>query len=486
MFSRKKIVILLAVLGGVFALVLINPGHKISFLAHKAENNNAKFYDSLPAGQNEEKSSLVALSVGSIANSLPSVQKSTAQSTEIVEKRTETSKTFDNHDGTYTLQTVMAQEHYKDNYSNAAEPWKEIDPSLYTDFAEYRLYDHLPFIVKVFKNKTGYEISSKKANQKYLVLLDSIDGVKTEKYENSADFNFEYEIKSNAVRLWKNLLTPNAPKNFVWKISETGSGELTFRENPEAFDLESREPIKIETKRTPIAQNSFYWEEIAPRSGIKIDTDVNVPIAASSDDATEVMTWWDNGSINFYSNPSTMPIGESYDSGYDDQLFYNAGYRFLDVAVPNSASISAAAITLIIDSSFGNPSLVIKGIAEDNTATWSGSSRMSQRTKTSNSVAWNPAGTSGSVTTPSIVSIIGEITSRPGWASGNALGISIENIGNDYGTGIFKYFRTFDYGSSYPLLSITYAGGGGGSSSASYSPVILKPNVIFNKNIIFK
>lgn len=89
------------------------------------------------------------------------IKKPHLDSTEIIEKRTESSKTFSNPDGTKTWSGVVGEVHYKENYLTDTE-WKEIDTGHNTDMGDHLLYDRMPFIVKVFKDKTGYEIESRK------------------------------------------------------------------------------------------------------------------------------------------------------------------------------------------------------------------------------------------------------------------------------------------------------------------------------------
>lgn len=414
------------------------------------------------------------------------IEKPSAASNEIAASRTENAKTFDNHDGTYTYKAVIGLAHYKDDYSNPNEPWKDIDTSFYTDYQEYRLYDHLPTRIKIFKNKTGYEIESKRTGQKYTVELDEVEGAETAKKTNDADSDFEFEIKAAAVRLWKNLKTASAPKKFTWKVTKYGEGDLSFRENPEAFEIGTKKDIKINTKKTAIDENSFYWEETSPKTGVKIDTDVNLTVAAGSDDCYQDATWG-NPWVYLYLSDTTIRIGEWYDDGADDQYWSIGGFRFLNVAIPQSATINSATISLIIQSSAGDPATIIKGAAADNIDTWSAPNTPNGATKTTASVNWTITGASGTATSPSIVSIIQEIVNRAGWVSGNALAITIQdNDAYSYGAGIDKYFYAYDNGSNYPSLAVTYTTAGGGTSAAATTTVILKKNTIFQRNVIFK
>jgi hypothetical protein len=160
--------------------------------------------------------------------------------TELLTERTESSKTFDNGDGTRTLSTIVGIQHYKEDYGDKEEPWKDVDTNPTLETTDYVEYSHLPHITRIYKNKTGYEIISRKTGQKFVVELDSVEKGKTIKIEDTEDFNTEFEIGIGGVRLWKNIKTDKAPKEFKWKIigeDDRSDGGLCFNEDTEAFSL---------------------------------------------------------------------------------------------------------------------------------------------------------------------------------------------------------------------------------------------------------
>jgi hypothetical protein len=197
---------------------------------------------------------------------------------ELQNLRTETSKTYDNFNDTKTLEAHVSPIHYKKNYKNRTEQWKDIDLNHTIDTPDYIEYDRLPSVVRIYKNKTGYEITSRKTGHKFKVELDEIDGVKKTKHTDDKDLEMSFEVKAFQVRLWKDLKTSKAPKNFKWKITEEKKsdkiGSLKFREQPEAIDSKGKQ-VEITTKKTTIKKGSFYWEEKSPKTGVKIDTDVS-------------------------------------------------------------------------------------------------------------------------------------------------------------------------------------------------------------------
>jgi hypothetical protein len=59
---------------------------------------------------------------------------------EILSKRTETTKTIDNKNKSYTLESYSGVIHYKDDYKDSSpSAWKDINPSHYVDYPGYIL-----------------------------------------------------------------------------------------------------------------------------------------------------------------------------------------------------------------------------------------------------------------------------------------------------------------------------------------------------------
>ncbi|MEI6040410.1 MAG: hypothetical protein WCP93_03620, partial [Candidatus Berkelbacteria bacterium] len=241
---------------------------------------------------------------------------------EIVTDRTVSSKTISNGGGKMTLESYSGIIHYKEDYKDSKAQWKDINPSHYVDFPDFVLYDQMPSTVKVYKNKIGYEIQSRETGEKYTVELQDVDGapqlssakgtnglvswadinnpVEKMKQQNkyfaqfinpalaqeatpntdNGNLKFEFQISENGVRLWKTIEGPDAPRNFKWKVTRTGSGDaLKFRDTPDAFQVENGavqedQKVVIDAKKIDGTKNDFIWQETAPSSDLKIDTDV--------------------------------------------------------------------------------------------------------------------------------------------------------------------------------------------------------------------
>jgi VCBS repeat-containing protein len=187
---------------------------------------------------------------------------------------------------------------------------------------------------------------------------------------------------------------------------------------------------------------------------ITVEPDPSVPVlevrvAASSDDAEEAAS-------------GGMTLGSS-----DLQLVYNGsnqtvGMRFNGIDIPQGSTIVRAYVQFQVDETNSEAtSLSVQGEAVDNALTFaSGSGNISSRPKTTAAVSWSPAPwtTAGEAgfdqQTPDIASVVQEIVTRPGWASGNSLVIIITGTGH-------RTAESFDGDQSgAPLLHVEYTSSG--------------------------
>jgi len=146
-----------------------------------------------------------------------------------------------------------------------------------------------------------------------------------------------------------------------------------------------------------------------------------------------------------------------------------AGLRFLGVAVPKGATITAATLELkksatqqFIGTNHGR----LRGAAVDNIAVWSASNSPATVTKTTESVVVADAAT----VAYDVKAIVQAIVNRAGWTSGNALAFVGDPTGAD-GALIWV-----DYGASpadAAKLSITYETGGGPTARATFQAMII-------------
>jgi hypothetical protein len=294
------------------------------------------------------------------------IGKDETQPIELLDKRTETSKTYDNGNNTFTRAIHIEPRHYKLDYQDNKETWKDVDPTHKVETPNYIEYDQMPFILRTYKNKTGYEMISRKTGHQFTIELDELDGSKTVKKDNDGDVEFRFEILPNRVRLWKSLKTNKAPKNFKWKITEKGSGDLRFEEGTKANELSNKTvDVKVDTKKTAIDNASFYWEEKASKTGVEIDTDVSYIVGANDG---EVMAY-DFSAPYSWDDTHDATTGNSADNGSSGK--YGVGsYVFTDgtfmiihrVFLPFDTSglagntVTAATLSFWIETGYGSGS----------------------------------------------------------------------------------------------------------------------------------
>jgi hypothetical protein len=116
-------------------------------------------------------------------------------------------------------------------------------------------------------------------------------------------------------------------------------------------------------------------------------------------------------------------------------------------------------------------SLQIQGQASNTALTFTtATNNVSSRPRTAATVPWSPAawptvGAAGvAQRTPSLATVIQEIVSRPGWASGNALALIITGSG-------WRVAESFNgLPAAAPLLHVEYTTGGGGPTTTTTPP----------------
>jgi hypothetical protein len=176
----------------------------------------------------------------------------------------------------------------------------------------------------------------------------------------------------------------------------------------------------------------------------KVPTVLDVRIAAGHDDAEEAAT-------GMYLASTDLELVS--DLGINQTV----GLRFAAVAVPRGAAITNAYVQFQTDETSTDPTdLTIAGQATDNATpfTWLAGD-ISSRARTAAAVAWAPPGwtildeAGLAQRTPDLAAVLQEIVKRPGWASGNALALTITGTGH-------RVARAFNGGSAAPVLHVEF------------------------------
>ncbi len=182
---------------------------------------------------------------------------------------------------------------------------------------------------------------------------------------------------------------------------------------------------------------------------------VESSIATGADDAEERTA---SGAMRLATGDIDMITDSGSTSSYDQIV----GLRFNGLNIPQGASIQNAYVQFRADESTSVPTfLSIEGEATDDAPTFINSRyNISSRARTSASVPWTPAPWTRAdegpdQRTPDITSIVQEIVSRPGWASGQSLAIIISGTGER----VAESFEG-DYSAKAALLHVEYSTAG--------------------------
>ncbi len=342
---------------------------------------------------------------------------------ELIEKRTANSKTFDLGNGRRQLVTHIGAIHYKDNYADESEQWKDIDLTWEDNRITKAPYDLIHEGNKIIvRDKKTDDIST-------IELLDiggesipikawerskglaRVSGITT--LENVAlDTDLEIVAEPTRVRFAYILKSDKAPTDAQFRV--TGKIPLQVSAQDEEGELH------IETSLV----NGKLTEELIPENQdrpikypVRIDPTLNLQVGAGSDDCHRRLTpsSWD---LDFTEQLAGATTYDLYKEG--------GGMRFINITIPKDYTIDTAYLTLRAayerSGTVCNSRISAEAIddaptfADDKTAF---DARWANRTAAR--VDWDdiPGWTQNvDYNSPEIKPVIQEIVNRPGWAEG--------------------------------------------------------------------
>jgi len=229
------------------------------------------------------------------------------------------------------------------------------------------------------------------------------------------------------------LHSENAPRSFTWEIL----GDKTMMRPVIGRDAKGR-PLNLEQEWNGDRLTITWTGEITERKHARkkqpspgpaypvwIDPTVNEAITAGADDATSFFY----GGMTFFD--ATAAIGAI---GYA-AIYQYVGFRFQGVALPNISEISSVdSATLTIDVTLADDGVSIRVYGNDvnDAAVWANPGNlMGNITKTAAFANFSSFSSTGTKNID-VSSIIQEIISRAGWASGNDLALVAFPTGTTY------------------------------------------------------
>jgi hypothetical protein len=201
-------------------------------------------------------------------------------------------------------------------------------------------------------------------------------------------------------------------------------------------------PVRVFGAQGPVAD-----EQATP-----VVVSIEVPIAASSDDA----------GINAASGWCVYGTGhnEIYFGQCEDGTDISSGFRFAQVPIPQGAHIVEAYLRFTVDGPYtGAMTVRFRGEASGNAQAFSDTSRPEDRPLIPDMMAdWeitaaDPWTLDETRLSPPLTAIVQAIVDRTDWSSGNALAIITQNVGT--ATGTWRHRRVIGYFGSTSGLSST-------------------------------
>lgn len=362
---------------------------------------------------------------------------------EVISLRQENSKTFDLGGGKCQWRGSIGAIHYKDNYADESESWKDIDLTW-----EGNRITKAPFELTLEGNKAT--IRNKKSGEISTIELLEIGGrvLPPQAWKHSKGLakatDLEIKVENSHVRFTRILKSSEAPKEAKFKVK----GNFRVRAQDEEDDL----PVEV------TLEDGVLTEKVKPDRAVKypIRVDPTWSCGESWDDAERrlVASWLSTTSEDIAGAASV------------DNYQYGAGMRFQGVTIPNSAIITAAKLTLRADRSSTGANCLTKITAEDVDnaviiADNAGVFDSRYGAHTTAVVEWDniDSWTGGEdYDSPEIKTVIQEIVDRGGWASGQSILIFWQDY-DDRSTHATnrRYAESYDTDSSNaPILDVTY------------------------------
>lgn len=406
---------------------------------------------------------------------------------ELIEKRTTTSKTFAQDDGTQKIVAKLAPLHYTDDKGQ----FQDIDTTaLAFDKSGNLVADKLPFIFTLHQRGIGFDYESRSGGT-VSVELDQVDGIDFDKslaysvkidgnkiiFESpKIDLDIAFKINAHSIQSIRTIKSEFSPRSFQWKVEHDVAGEQAIVKDKIDGTDAAKKDIQVGVIATPSVDTGngtsvFFSQEIwtgkvvevDPITRVKtlsdnktypviIDPDIVDPIVATNDDGTEFTA------ITKVWHQTYLQMATAYSPANGGRFQYG-GLRFTTLAITQGATITLANLKIYCTGNIvAYASGDIFGYASDNAAafaTGAGGGPI-DRSRTTATVAL-PAPTTTGFTSYNVTTIVQEIVNRVGWASGNSMAFFLVPTGGA-GTYVSKFYDISAGSGNVAVLEITLAG----------------------------
>lgn len=352
---------------------------------------------------------------------------------ELIEQRTANSKTFLMPDGRIGLDVSIGAIHYKDNYQDQTEPWKDIDCAIQPDGTIRKA----PYDLDIDLNAIGFRCRVKEDGSEFAMGLGILgEGILPAKVKPIISGNqaiwrdvapdtdimivaertrisFRRILKSNlaSVRAEFNVTKPSRSIAVLTTRARDADGEEIAVEATETKDR-LIEQIDVRGKKFPI----------------EIDPELDLQVGAGTDDCQRSVGTQDQ-----------WTLGPRYELGWGgtaDADKKGSGTRFTNVTIPKESIITVAYITFTGYSPESGTTVNLRVSAEDidDAPTFADdktafdnrfSNHTTARIDWDNLEAW---AANNEYNTPEIKTVVQEIVDRAGWASGQDMVFFVEDF----------------------------------------------------------
>jgi len=389
---------------------------------------------------------------------------------ELAEKRKENSKTYDLGGGRFATDIHKGSVHYKDDYADGEEQWKDINTTI-NEVDGALTVSNAPYNLTIYNDRIGFRIDSKIAGWIEIEVKGNpnlsnrtVNGNRITYINAFDDIDIIIEARNEGAAILKKIKV-KVSKKIRYKIKQNkGARHHNVQEFLNCTDAEGNQveasQVRVLVDENGDTETHERVEDIKdkkidgtePVYPVTVDVIINPQVSAGTDDGMgcSATGFW-------YLTLAYLYLGSLLGNEYGTAI------RFAHVNVPKDAVIDVAYLAF---NAYGSNS----GVTcreyfyvedQDNPVTYSTLVNFMGRAWSDISVAWDPV--PGWVegypyVTPSIVSLVQRIVNRAGWVANNAMSFA----GVSIGSGSNAYRRPWSYnGASWlaPILHIEYTYG---------------------------
>lgn len=287
---------------------------------------------------------------------------------EIVPERTENAKKYYLADNSYALDVSLGVIHYKDNYEDQKEEWKDIDLT----FEDGKI-TRAPYILTVDEKNKSFTVFDKKTGQTTTLGLTRIGNVNLLDAKNYEDLT--PDIAKGKI-LWSNIDTDldlsitaeNSRVSFDWIVkSENAPHEVEFEIKdggiPISYQGMDAEGNSIEVITSMADGKITERIEKGGKYPVIVNPVIDFNIGASADDC---LAYIYNSNWVFSNGGSAAMVGD-----YSSNIKMGSGLRFPNITIPAESTITSSYLSFkAYGSQTGTVKSRITGDKENNPTAW--------------------------------------------------------------------------------------------------------------------